>query len=229
LPRLVAAGVPPALDGVDVVERLLRVGPEADRVEDVELGLGRHEGGVGHPGGRDVLLGLARDVARVAAVGLARDRVVHEEVDVERLVLAERVEHRGRRVGEQGHVGLVDRLEAPDGRAVERDAVLQDVGGRGGRYGQVLHHAGKVAEADVEILDLLVRDELENLFGVVEHPRLLLRSARGSSDAMVGMLPVGHSAVSQRLTASRPVATLLSNLDCKPCPVGLILGCPVLR
>ena len=176
---LVAPGVPPALDGVDVVEGLVRVGAEAHRVEDVELGLGAEVAGVGHARRREVLLRLARDVAGVAAVGLARDRVVHEEVDVERLVLAERVQQRGGGVGEQRHVGLVDRLEAADGRAVERDAVFQDVGCRGGGDGEVLHHAGKVAEADVEILDLLVRDEFENLFGVAEHPRLLLRSARG--------------------------------------------------
>ena len=125
--RLLAAGVPPALDRVDVVVLLVRVGPEADRVEDVELRLGAEVAGVGDAGGRQVLLGLARDVARVAAVGLAGDRVVHEEVDVERLVLAERVEPRGGRVGEQRHVGLVDGLEAADGRAVERGAVLEDV------------------------------------------------------------------------------------------------------
>ena len=35
-----------------------------------------------------------------------------------------------------------------------------------------------------------------------------------SSDAMGGMLLVGHSAVSQRLTASQSVATALTNLDC---------------
>ncbi len=31
---------------------------------------------------------------------------------------------------------------------------------------------------------------------------------------MAAMLPVGHSMVSQRLTASRPVAAMLRNLDC---------------
>ena len=74
----------------------------------------------------------------------------------------------------------------------------------------------KVAEADVEILDLLVRDELQDLFGVAEHPHLLLMIGSGSSDAMAAMLPVGHSLVSQRLTASGCVPLVLRNLDCKP-------------
>jgi hypothetical protein len=168
---LLTSGVPPALDRVDVVVLLVRVRAEPDRVEDVELGLGAEVAGVGHTGRGQVLLGLTGHVARVAAVGLAGDRVVHEEVDVERLVLAERVEARGRRVREQSHVGLVDRLETADRGAVEGDAVVEEVlVDRRGRDGEVLHDAGKVAEPDVDVLDTLVRDVAQELFGVVEHP-----------------------------------------------------------
>jgi hypothetical protein len=48
---------------------------------------------------------------------------VDEEVQDERLAGAERVDARGRRVGQQQHVRLVDRLEAADRRAVEAEAV----------------------------------------------------------------------------------------------------------
>ena len=176
-PRLVAlvlpvvlAGVPPALDGVDVVVALVDAGGVADAVEDVELGLGSEVGGVRDAGRVEVGQRLARDVARVARVGLAGDRVVDEEVDVQRLGLAERVEVRRRRVREQRHVGLVDRLEAADRGAVEAEAVVEDaLVERRHRHREVLHDAGQVAEADVDHLDALVLDELEQLIAVVEH------------------------------------------------------------
>ena len=38
------------------------------------------------------------------------------------------------------------------------------------RHVEVLHHAGQVAEADVDELDVLVLDELQDLVGVAEHP-----------------------------------------------------------
>ena len=40
------------------------------------------------------------------------------------------------------------------------------------------------------------------------------------------MLPVGHSTVSQRLTASRSVSVMLRNIDCEPWPGGSSPGCP---
>src|SRR3712207_4136252 len=64
------AAVPGAGLGVDVVEALVLAGLEAHRVEDVELRLGREVGGVTDAGRLHVRLRLARDVARVAAVGL---------------------------------------------------------------------------------------------------------------------------------------------------------------
>ena len=96
---LVATGVPGALDGVDVVVALVLVRLEADVVEDVELGLGAEEGGVGDAGGGQVGLGLGGDVARVAAVRLVGERVDDREVHRQRLRRAERVDEGGGRVG----------------------------------------------------------------------------------------------------------------------------------
>ena len=98
----VAARVPHALDRVEEVVARVLVLVEARRVEDVELGLGPEVRGVGEAGALEVVLGLLRDVARVTAVALAGDRVLHERVDVQRLVLAERVDDRGLRVRASG-------------------------------------------------------------------------------------------------------------------------------
>ena len=55
--------------------------PEPGRVEDVELGLGTPVGGVGDAGRLQVGLGLLGDVARVAVVGLAGQRVVDKAIE----------------------------------------------------------------------------------------------------------------------------------------------------
>ena len=164
-----AAGVPGRLDGVDVVVAGVLLGLEAHVVEDVELGLGAEVGGVGDAGRLEVGLGLGRDVARVAAVGLAGERVDDREVHDERLLGPERVEVGARRVGDELHVGLVDRLEAADRRAVEHLAVGEEVDvDRLRGHVEVLHDAGQVAEPDVDELDVLVLDVREDLLGEVE-------------------------------------------------------------
>ncbi len=136
------------------------------RVEDVELGLGAEEAGVGDAGAGQVVLRLAGHVARVARVRLAGERVVHEEVEVQRLGGAERVDARGLGVGQQHHVGLVDRLEAAHRRAVERQAVLEHaLVERRRRDREVLDDAGQIAEPDVDVLDFLVLDLLDDVVG----------------------------------------------------------------
>ena len=67
--------------------------------------------------------------------------------------LRERVDERGVGVRHQEHVGLLDLLEAADGRAVEADPVLEDasVELRDGDR-EVLHQARQVAEAEVDDL-----------------------------------------------------------------------------
>jgi hypothetical protein len=134
-PRLVAqvaalldlAGVPHGGLGVEVVEALVGRGLEPHVVEDEELRLGAEVGGVGDPGRLQVGLGLRRDVARVAAVGLVGERVDDREVHDERLLDAEGVEVGRRHVGQQLHVRLVDRLEAADRGAVEGLADREEV------------------------------------------------------------------------------------------------------
>ena len=160
-----------------MVVPLVRAGGEPSRVEDVELRLGAEEGGVGDPGALEVRLGLGGDVARVARVRRAGQRVEHRERQVQRLVLAERVEHGRRRVRQQQHVGLVDGLEPADGRAVEHPPLGEDVRVEGRhRDGEVLDGTRQVAEPDVNELHLLLSDEREDFFGRTEHQPSLYRA-----------------------------------------------------
>jgi hypothetical protein len=167
---LLARGVPLRLDGVDLVVAGVLLGLEADVVEDVELRLGPEERRVGDAGALEVRLGTGGDLPRVAAVGLVGEGVHDRVRDDERLRRAVGVHVGGGRVRDQLHVGLVDRLEAADRRAVEHLAVLEGVGvERGRRQREVLHDAGQVAEADVDELDALLGDVLEDVVGRAEH------------------------------------------------------------
>src|SRR5260370_95043 len=93
--RLFPAGVPGALNRVDVVVAGVRRGLEPRGVEDVELRLGTEERGVPDTAAAQVVLGLAGNVARVAGVRLAGQRVVHEEREAQRLASAEWGDHGG--------------------------------------------------------------------------------------------------------------------------------------
>ena len=121
--------------------------PETRRVEDEELGLGTKECSVRDPGAREVVLGLLGDVAGITRVVLARHRIAHEAIQDERPVLTERIDHRGVRIRNEQHVGLVDGLKPADRRAVEAEALVEHVLGElVGRDREMLHEPGQVAE-----------------------------------------------------------------------------------
>ena len=87
--------------------------------------------------------------------------------------VTERVDVGRRRVRDQLHVGLVDRLEAADRRTVEHLAVGEEVLVQRGRgHVEVLHDTGQVAEPDIDELDVVVLEVLRYLVGVREQTRL---------------------------------------------------------
>src|SRR6266545_4455853 len=173
---LLGAGVPGALDRVDEVVGGELVLVEAHGVEDVELALRAPVGGLGDTAARQVGLGLARDVARVAGVGLPGHGVTDETVQDQRRVLRERVEHGRRRVREQEHVRLLDLLEPPDRRAVEPEPLLERLLGQlRGRHREMLHQPRQVREAQVDDLDPAVPDQAENVADRIRHAGCLLR------------------------------------------------------
>ena len=79
-------------------------------------------------------------------------------------------------IGQEDHVRLVDLLEAPDGGAVEPEALAEPVLGQPvGRDGEVLHETGEVAEPQVDDLDPFVLHEADDLGGAaLLHGGLLL-------------------------------------------------------
>ena len=100
-----------------------------------------------------VELGLLRDVARVARVVLAGDRVLHEARDVQRGVLRERIHVRGVGSSIEQHVRLLDLLEPADRRAVERLPVGELLLGQlVDRQRQVLDLSRQVGEAKIHDL-----------------------------------------------------------------------------
>jgi hypothetical protein len=142
-----ASRVPDPLDRFDLVEGGVLVLGEADVVEDEELRLRTEVRGVGDARRLHVRLRLLRHITRVTGVRLERQRVVHETVQVQRLVLPEGVHDRSGRIGQKDHVRFVDLLETADGRPVEPEALAEPVLGQPvGRDGEVLHEAGQVTE-----------------------------------------------------------------------------------
>jgi hypothetical protein len=164
LGRAHAPTVPGPRFGVDVVEAEVVALVEAHVVEDEELELGADVDGVGEPGALHVGLGLLGHVAGIAAVVGARDRVLHVADQHECGHRGKGVHLRRRGVREEQHVRLVDRLEPPDGGAVEADALGEEVLGQLGHGdGEVLPETGHVDEPEVHDLCALLPGQLENV------------------------------------------------------------------
>ena len=161
-PRL--AGVPVALGGVECVVRVVRAEVVGDLVEDEELALGPHVGGVGDARLVEIGLGPLGHAARVALVLLVGERVGDLADQRERGCLGERVENRARRIGHQQHVRLRDALPAADRGAVEAEALVE--GGlveRAQRQRHVLPAPEQVAELQVDELRLGLPGPLDRL------------------------------------------------------------------
>src|ERR1019366_8515030 len=152
--RAVLPGVPDPLVGIDVVVALVGVLVEANRVEDLEPEPGAPVRGVGDSRTEQILLGLARDVAWVAAVVLERQRVLDVADDRHRRNLQGSVDERASGIREQEHVALVDLLEAADARTVEPDAFREErLGQLADGDAEVLPAAEQIGETQVDDLD----------------------------------------------------------------------------
>ena len=162
--RGLRAAVPPALVGINRVELCVRVRLVAHRIEDVELGLRAEVAGIGDVRRDQVLLGLARDVARIAGERLQGERIVDEELHVQRLGRAELVDARSLHIRQKGHVGFFDSGKSTNRRTVESEAFLRSVLGElGGRDGEVVLAAGDVREPDIDELHVFIGDEFDDV------------------------------------------------------------------
>ena len=121
------AAVPDALGGVHEVVAGIGGLIVPDIAEDEELGLRTPVAIVGDARGLQVLLGLLGDVAGAAAVLLEGQRVMDVADHAHGRDLKERVDEDRAWVREEEHVTLVDILEAADARAVEAQALLEQL------------------------------------------------------------------------------------------------------
>nr|AIA13205.1 Unknown Function [uncultured bacterium] len=145
---------------------VVRVRLVLDVVEDEEFGFRADHDRVADAFRLHVGLGLLGRAARVAVVGLARDRVENVAKNHHRRLREERIHVDRIGVGHQDHVGLVDGLPAGDRGAIEHHAVgehvlvdLNDV------HRHVLQLALGVGEAQVDELHVVVLDLLHDVFG----------------------------------------------------------------
>jgi hypothetical protein len=92
-----------------------------------------------------------------------RRRLKHVAKQDQRLLREERIDDRGRRIGQQRHVGFVDRLPTGDRRPVEHRAGLEQILVDQRQVERhVLPLTPRVREAQVDELDLFVLDLLKD-------------------------------------------------------------------
>ena len=163
-----ARRVPRAFHRVNLVVAAVLVLLVADLIEDEELRLGPDEAGVGNPRLLQVLLGFARDMARVPRELLPGDGIDHVGDHAHRRLRKERIEACGGGVRDGHHVGLVDAHPAANRRAVEPEALLE------GAFIQRVHRKRAmlpapehVDELQVDHLGLVLLGVGKEVFGVL--------------------------------------------------------------
>jgi hypothetical protein len=98
-----------------------------------------------------MLFGATADAAGVLRIRRARDRVGDLAHERERRDFGRRIEDRGRGVGHEEHVRVLDRLPAADRRAVEAEALVEGRLVEGSnRQRDVLPGAEQVAELEID-------------------------------------------------------------------------------
>ena len=161
----VGGAVPDAFFADDFKHDFVHAGLVFHFVENEKFVLRAEVGGIGNAGGFEVGLGTAGQrprVARVALHGVRLDDVAGED---EGFVRVEGVDVGGRRVGHEDHVGVVDALPAGKGGAVEHFAFFKEVFVDVRRVADVVFFAFAVGDAQVEVFDVFVVDELQNVAG----------------------------------------------------------------
>lgn len=162
---ILGAAVPCRFFRVDLEEGVAHFVGETDRVEDEEFRLRAEERGFGDAGGLQVGLGTLGDAARAAAIGLHGGRIEDVTADHQGRIGVERINVGAGRVRQQHHVRFVDALPAGDRAAVEHLAFFEQRRfDDADREGDVLLDATHVHETQIDELDLVVLDQLLNVF-----------------------------------------------------------------
>ena len=119
--------VPHAFLGIDVVIAAMARLVVPRMIKNEEFGFGPPVRGVADLGALEIFLRLLRDVARIALIGLARDRIDHIADQAERRHERERVQAGRGRVRHHQHVAVIDRFPSADGRTVQPGTILEQV------------------------------------------------------------------------------------------------------
>jgi hypothetical protein len=153
-------------DRVDLETRIVRIGLEAHVVEHEEFGFRSEEDRVAEAHRAHQRFGLFRHAARIAVIGLAGRRLEHVADQNEGRLGKERIDARAGRIGHQIHIGLIDRLPAGDGRAVEHLAFRKGVFFDDADVeGHVLPLAARIGEAEIDVFDVVILDHFHDIFG----------------------------------------------------------------
>ena len=164
---LLPPAVPFRLGGIDVVVALVGVLVEADIVEDEELRLRPDEAGIGDPGALEIIDRLAGDVARIAGVVLAGDRILDVADHRQRGEGREGIDDRRVGLGDEEHVTLVDALPAAEARAVEAEAVAERILLElPDRDREMLPGTEEVGKPQINRLDLLLSAHRQHFAGL---------------------------------------------------------------
>ena len=144
---------------------MLRSLIEANAVEDEELRFRAEESFVGESRGCQISLRAFRDVPGVAVVRLVRQRIGGVANHHQCGFRAERIHERRIRVGNQQHVGFVDRSPSPNRAGIESESFLERIFGEFvDRVADVLPDAGHVNKAKIENLRVVLCCKLKNIF-----------------------------------------------------------------
>src|SRR5204863_9676559 len=112
---------------VDAMERRIAAVAVTYFVEDEEFRFRPEERGVRDAGALQIRFRFLSDTARVAVVGLARDRINDRANQAQRRLRVEDVDPGRARIGNDEHVAGVDRAPAADARAVEAEAIGENI------------------------------------------------------------------------------------------------------
>ena len=166
---LLSAGVPCPFDGIQEVVAGVLASLKPHVIKNVELRFGTEIHGVGDARRCEVGLCLGGDSSGVATVGLVGEGVQDGVIDHQGLRRTEGIDECAGDIGHELHIRLMDGLEPTNRRAVEHQAIREGTHVRRCGHVEVLHHSGKVDEANINKLDVLILHELQGLVGIAKH------------------------------------------------------------
>jgi hypothetical protein len=149
--------------GVELEAGIVGIGLVLDVVEDEEFGFRSDEYGIADAGCLQIGFSLLGGAARVAVIGLARNRVENVAQNDHGGLREERVHMDRFRIRHEHHVGLVDGLPSADRRTVEHDAIGKHVlVDASDVHCHVLQLTLGIREAQVNEFYVIVLDLLKN-------------------------------------------------------------------